>query len=325
MNKKSISKFLRDNMTWVLLIVIAIIFSFLSTNFFSFRNIINILNQNVYIIISALGIAFIMMAGEIDIAVGYHISLLSVLCAMMGVNLHLPALVILLAGVVLGILFECITMLISYYFKLQLMMVTIGTMTIFQGVAFVLTQSKTISNLPEDYKFIGQGYVGAIPIPIIVMVVLVILASFVLNKTYMGRYVFAIGGNAEAARLAGISVFRMKMLIAGIAGGMVGLAATFMCSRLGAIQANTGAGLEFTIITAVLLGGVSVRGGEGKMSGVVAGVLILAILTNGMQLAGLDVYYQFIAKGVIMLATIGVDVFQLNRKDRIKKSKARTA
>ena len=134
----------------------------------------------------------------------------------------------------------------------------------------------------------------------------------------MGRYVFAIGGNAEAARLAGISVFRMKMMIAGIAGGMVGLAATFLCTRLGAIQANTGAGLEFTIITAVLLGGVSVRGGEGRMSGVVAGVLILAILSNGMQLAGMDVYYQFIAKGVIMLATIGVDVFQLNRKDKVR-------
>ena len=305
-------------MTWVLLIVISIIFSFLSPNFFSFRNIINILNQNSYIIISALGIAFIMMAGEIDIAVGYTISLTSVLCAMMAVDLHLPAPVILAAGILIAILLECMTMLIAHYFRLQLMMVTIGTMTIFQGISFVLTQSKTISGLPESYKIIGQGYLGSIPIPVIVMVILFILASFVLNKTYMGRYVFAIGGNAEAARLAGISVFRMKMMIAGIAGGMVGLAATFLCTRLGAIQANTGAGLEFTIITAVLLGGVSVRGGEGRMSGVVAGVLILAILSNGMQLAGMDVYYQFIAKGVIMLATIGVDVFQLNRKDKVR-------
>ncbi|MBU9726728.1 ABC transporter permease [Diplocloster modestus] len=318
MKTNHINKFLRDNMTWVLLIVISIIFSFLSPNFFSFRNIINILNQNSYIIISALGIAFIMMAGEIDIAVGYTISLTSVLCAMMAVDLHLPAPVILAAGILIAILLECMTMLIAHYFRLQLMMVTIGTMTIFQGISFVLTQSKTISGLPESYKIIGQGYLGSIPIPVIVMVILFILASFVLNKTYMGRYVFAIGGNAEAARLAGISVFRMKMMIAGIAGGMVGLAATFLCTRLGAIQANTGAGLEFTIITAVLLGGVSVRGGEGRMSGVVAGVLILAILSNGMQLAGMDVYYQFIAKGVIMLATIGVDVFQLNRKDKVR-------
>lgn len=318
MKTKQIKKMLRDNMTWVLLVVIAVIFSFLSPSFFSFRNIINILNQNAYIIISALGIAFIMMAGEIDIAVGYLISLISVLCAMMGVKMHLPAAAILIAGVVIGIALECVTMLIAHYFKLQLMMVTIGTMTIFQGIAFVITQSKTISNLPEDYKVIGQGYVGSIPIPVIVMFILFLVTSFLLNKTYMGRYVFAIGGNTEAARLAGISVFKMKMMIAGIAGGMVGLAATFMCSRLGAIQANTGAGLEFTIITAVLLGGVSVRGGEGRMSGVVAGVLILAILSNGMQLAGLNVYYQFIAKGVIMLGTIGVDVFQLNRKDKVK-------
>lgn len=321
MKKSQINKILRDNMTWVLLIVIAVIFSFLSPNFFSFRNIINILNQNVYIIISALGIAFVMMAGEIDIAVGYLISLISVLCAVMGVNLHLPAAVILIGGILIGIVLECVTMIIAHYFRLQLMMVTIGTMTIFQGIAFVITQSKTISNLPEDYKIIGQGYVGSIPIPVIVMFVLFIVSSFILNKTYLGRYVFAIGGNTEAARLAGINVFKMKMMIAGIAGGMVGLAATFLCSRLGAIQADTGSGLEFTIITAVLLGGVSVRGGEGRMSGVVAGVLILAILSNGMQLAGLNVYYQFIAKGLIMLGTIGVDVFQLNRKDKVKQRK----
>lgn len=325
MNKKKeidIVGFFRNNMAWVLLIVISLAFSCISPNFFSVTNIINILNQNAYIIITSLGVSFIMMAGEIDISVGYAISLNAVVSALLLTKLGLPTVFVAIFSIVFGILLSVINMLLAYKLKLQLFMATIGTMTIFQGVSYVLSQSKTISGLPDSFKAIGQAYVGPIPVPVVIMVILFVVVSFILNKTYIGRYVFAMGGNQEAARLAGINVFGMKMFIAVMAGAMTGLAGTILCARLGSIQANSGVGLEFTIITAVLLGGVSVRGGEGKISGVVAGVLILAILSNGMQLAGLDVYYQFIAKGIIMLGAIGFDVFQLNRK-KVTKSKAK--
>ncbi len=314
--KLSMGEFLRNNMAWVLLVVCCAIFSVISPNFFSFVNIINILNQNAYIIITALGISFIMMAGEVDISVGFAISLNGVVVALLMTKYGMPPVLGVIVSIVLGIIICLVNMLVAHKLKLQLFMATVGTTTIFQGLAFVLTQSKTISNLPAAFKWIGQGYVGPFPIPVIIAFVLFLIVSFILNKTYIGRYVFAIGGNVEAARLAGINVFGMKVFIAGIAGFMTGVGAIILSARLGSVTANMGTGLEFTIITAVLLGGVSVRGGEGKISGVVAGVLILAILSNGMQLARLDVYYQFVAKGIIMLAAIGFDVFQLNRKKK---------
>ncbi len=314
--KFSVGEFLRNNMAWVLLVVCCAIFAVISPNFFSFVNIINILNQNAYIIITALGISFIMMAGEVDISVGFAISLNGVVVALLMTKYGMSPVLGVIISIVLGVVICLVNMLIAHKLKLQLFMATVGTTTIFQGLAFVLTQSKTISNLPATFKWIGQGYVGPFPIPVIITVVLFLIVSFILNKTYIGRYVFAIGGNVEAARLAGINVFGMKVFIAGIAGFMTGVGAVILSARLGSVTANMGTGLEFTIITAVLLGGVSVRGGEGKISGVVAGVLILAILSNGMQLARLDVYYQFVAKGIIMLAAIGFDVFQLNRKKK---------
>lgn len=317
----NIKKFLRDNMAWAILFVICIVFSFISPNFFSITNTINILNQNAYIIIASLGIAFVMLSGQVDLSVGYALSLNGVVSALLLTKLNMSPWIVIIMSILFGILLSIINMMLSYKMKLQLMMTTIGTMAIFQGLSYVLTQSKTISGFPKGYKVLGQGYIGPFPIPVIIAFLLVVIVSFILNKTYIGRYVFALGGNEEAARLAGINIFGMKMFIAIFSGAMVGLASSILCARLGSIQANSGAGLEFTIITAVLLGGVSVRGGEGKISGVVAGVLILAILSNGMQLAGLDVYYQFIAKGIIMLAAIGFDVYQLNRRNIIKDTK----
>ncbi|MFP3156186.1 ABC transporter permease [Lachnospiraceae bacterium ZAX-1] len=321
MNRKQIDilGILRNNVAWVLLIVFSIIFACISPNFFSITNIINILNQSSYTIITALGISFVMMAGEMDLSVGYAISLNGVISAILLTQVGLPSVVVVIISLALGVLLSVANMLIAHKLKLQLLMATIGTMTIFQGISYVLSQSKTISGFPVGFKAIGQGFVGPIPIPVLIMFILFLIVSFILNRTYIGRYVFAMGGNIEATRLAGINVFGMKMFIATIAGLMTGLAAIILCARLGSIQANSGAGMEFTILTAVLLAGVSVRGGEGKISCVVAGVLILSILANGMQLAGLNVYYQFIAKGAIMLGAIGFDVYQFNRKTAVVK------
>lgn len=320
-NKKfDLVTFLRNNMAWVLLIIFSIVFSFIAPNFFSVTNIINILNQNAYIIIASLGVAFVMMAGEVDLSVGYEISLIGIVGTLLLTKCNVPAVVVMIFSIVFGIALTILNTIIAHKLKLQLMMVTIGTMTIFQGFSYVLSQSKTISGFPDSFKAIGQGYVGPIPIPVLITIIIFILTSFILNRTYIGRYVFALGGNPEATRLAGINIFKMKMFIGTVAGAMIGLGALLLSARLGSIQASSGAGMEFTIITAVLLGGVSVRGGEGKMSGVVAGVLILAILSNGMQLAGLDVYYQFIAKGAIMLLAIGFDVYQLNHRLKAKNT-----
>ncbi|MDR1638719.1 MAG: ABC transporter permease, partial [Clostridiales bacterium] len=138
--------------------------------------------------------------------------------------------------------------------------------------------------------------------------------GYALSKTYFGRHVFAMGGNLAAARLAGINVRRMKYSIGIIIGLFLGIASVLLIGRTGSAAANTAAGTEINILTGILLGGVSIRGGEGKISNCVAGILLVALISNGMQLAGWNPYYQYIAKGAIMLCVLGFDMFQMRRR-----------
>lgn len=313
--KKDVSgtlDFLQKNMAWVILILLGTVFAMFSPNFLSFNNIVNILNQNAYVIMAALGISFIMMSGAVDLSIGYQMSLIGVICATL--LSYMPVWLAVLIGLSLGVALSLLNMLLSLKLHIPLLMVSVGTMTIFQGVSFEFSQSLTIGGFPVSFKFLGQGYLGAIPFPILITFVFFLAMSFFLNKTYMGRHVYALGGNEEATHLSGINVTGVKVMIAIIAGFFVALSALLLISRIGSAQSNVGPGTEFTVITGVLLGGVSIRGGEGKLSGVVAGILIMAILSNGMQLVGMGIYYQFVAKGAIMLAAIGFDVYQMKRR-----------
>lgn len=309
-------EFVQKNMPWVILILACLVFSGFSGNFFRVNNIINILNQNAYVVVAAIGISFIMMSGALDLSVGYQMSLIGILSAMLMRDYQIPVALVLLFAVGLGIALSLLNMVLSLKLKLPLMMVTVGTMTIYQGFSYEISQSETIGGFSDSFKFLGQGYVGSMPFSIILTAILFLIFSFFLNKTYWGRYVYALGGNEDAAHLAGIHVTKVKIMIACIAGGMVGLSSMMLVSRLGSTQSAIGPGTEFTVITGILLGGVSIRGGEGKLSGVLAGILIMAILSNGMQLAGMGIYIQYIAKGVIMLAAIGFDVYQLSRRQK---------
>ncbi len=311
---RKVGAFIRNNMPWVILLVVAFLFSFFTNNFFTFTNIINILNQNAYVIVCAIGITFIMMSGQLDLSVGYQMSLIGVTLGLIVQKNAPPAWALITIGVLLGIVLSELNMLIALKLRISLLMVTVGTMAIYEGLAYTLSNAKNLSGFSAGFKFISQGAFGKIPFAIILMVVMVIIMSIFLNKTYWGRYVYALGGNEEAARLAGISVTGVKLMIGGIAGAFVGLSAVMLVARVGTAQAGIGPGTEFTVITGILLGGVSIRGGEGRLSGVAAGILIMAILSNGMQLAGWGVYLQYIAKGAIMLTAIGIDVYQMNHR-----------
>lgn len=308
--------FCRRNLAWVLLVLICIVFSFTSRNFFTLTNILNILNQNAYIIICTYGIALIMMSGGLDMAVGYQMSICGVICALMITATGIPIPIACAITIVLSIIFGAIGTLLEQLLQLPRIFVSIGLSTVYQGVAYVITNSKTISGLSDSFKVIGQGTVlhPSLTWATILMIVCGIVMSFVMDRTYFGRYVFALGGNEAAARLAGINVLRMKYAIGCIAGFFCGIGALILTSRVGAAAAGTAAGTEITILTGVLVGGVSVRGGEGKIANCVAGVLIMGLLANGMQLAGLNTYYQYIAKGTIMLLVMWFDAFQIRRR-----------
>ncbi len=308
--------FCRRNLAWVLLFVICIVFTFTSNNFLTLSNLLNILNQNAYIIICTYGIALIMMSGGLDMAVGYQMSICGVLCAMMLTGTGIPMPLVVIITVVVSIGFGALGTLLEQLLQLPRIFVSIGLSTVYQGVAYVITNSKTISGLPDSFKVIGQGTVlhPSLTYATILMVICGIIMSFVMDRTYFGRYVFALGGNEAAARLAGINVKRMKYAIGCVAGFFCGIGAVILTSRVGAAAAGTAAGTEITVLTGVLVGGVSVRGGDGKIANCIAGVLIMGLLANGMQLAGLNTYYQYVAKGAIMLLVMWFDAFQIKRR-----------
>ncbi|MBR4162735.1 MAG: ABC transporter permease [Solobacterium sp.] len=319
MKQFNFGDFFRKYMAWIILAFIIIVFSF-TPNFFSAGNIINILAQNAYAVICSLGVAFLMMSGDIDLSVGYIMSLCAVTAGILNVQLQLPAVVTVILVLALGVLLSMLNNFLSRLLKLNRFMTTVATMSIYQGASYIVSKSVSIRGFSESFKAIGQARIGSIPLPIIIMFVLLIICSILLSKTYFGQYVYALGGNAEAANLAGINVSKMRYIISALAGALIALSAIILTARLGSAHSTTGPGTEFTAITGILLGGVSVRGGEGKMTSVFAGVLIISILTNGMQLAGLDTYYQFVAKGIIMLVAIGIDVFNLNRRQVVRKA-----
>ena len=326
MNKRIVD-FCRRNLAWVLLLIICIIFSFTNGNFLTLPNLLNILNQNAYIIISTYGIALIMMSGGLDMAVGYQMSICGVAAALM-LNAGVPIVLVCLITVILSIAFGALGTLLGWplwrflgtlleqLLKLPRIFVSIGLSTVYQGIAYVITNSKTISGLSAEFKQIGQGTIlhPNLTYAIIIMAVFGIIMSIVMDRTYFGRYVFALGGNEASSRLAGINVKRMRYAIGMAAGFFCGIGALVLTSRVGAASASTGAGTEITILTGILVGGVSVRGGDGKIANCIAGVLIMGLLANGMQLAGLNTYYQYIAKGAIMLLVMWFDAFQIKRR-----------
>ncbi len=320
MNKKGIGDFIRNYMAWVILLAVMLAFSF-TPNFLSLRNIINMLNQSSYIIVASIGVGFLMMSGEIDLSVGYMMSLSSIISGTLIVQMGVPVIVAVPLVLLLGAALSCFNNFLSSLLHLGRFMTTVATMSIYQGASYVISQSVAIKGFPDSFKAIGQSNIGIIPTPIIIMLVLLIVCSVIMEKTYFGQYVYALGGNPEAAKLAGINVNAMKYIISAIAGALISLSAIMLTARLGTAHSTTGPGSEFTALIGILLGGISIRGGEGKLSSVFAGVMIISILSNGMQLAGLDTYYQFIAKGIIMLLAIGIDVFNLNRRNKVKKEK----
>ncbi len=303
----------------LVLVGIIILFSLISPYFFSWRNLVNIFIQQSYVIIAALGLSFVMISGGMDLSIGYQISLVGVITAMSMVWFNLSIPVAIMLGIITGICLGLFNGLASITLKVHSLIITLGTMTIFQGISYIITNSNPIYGLASEFKFIGQGYILGIPFSVILMIIFALVASFILNKTYFGRYVYAIGGNEEAARLSGVNVKKMKLLIFSLSGLFVATAAIILVSRAGSATSATGVGTEFTCITAAVLGGVSFKGGSGKVWGVITGVLILGVLSNGMQIVGLGVYPQYIAKGLVLLGAVGFDTYQKTKKGKDNK------
>ena len=300
----------------IVLFVLLLLFYCFAPKFMTIENIKNILVQNAYIIVSSIGMAFVIIGGGIDLSVGYQISLVGVITTISIQWFHLPVWCSVLIGLMTGTLLGAINGFLSVKLQVHPMVITLATMAIYQGISYIITNSNSIYGLPDSFKFIGQGKILGIPVSIIITVKELIGATFFLSKTYPGRYIYALGGNGEAARLSGVNTSAMRVISFAICGFFVAVASILLVSRSGSMNSSVGAGTEFTCITAAVLGGVSMAGGEGKVWKVCVGAIILGVLSNGMQFVGLGVYPQYVAKGIILMAAISFDTYQKTAKSK---------
>ncbi len=309
-----IGSIMKKNVPFLILVFLLILFSFIAPNFMTFGNLRTLIRQISFAGISAVGLMFVMISGGIDLSIGSQIVFSNVLLAIMMVDWKLPPAVaiplILLVGTGLGAIngFLCIKL------KIHPLIITLGTSAIFKGMGYIINQSRNIMGFPDSFRWFGQGYVWGIPVPVIVMIIVALIGSFILTKTYFGRQVFALGGNEEAARLAGVNINRMKVLLFMICGFISSITTVLLLSRVFAGQTITGQGLEFDCLTAALLGGVSFKGGEGTIFGLMVGMIIIGVLNNAMQLATFPDFSQTVVKGAVLLIAVAFDVYQKNRK-----------
>jgi ribose transport system permease protein len=303
----------------IILIVLMVLFSFSSPYFLTLRNLTNIITQNTYFIIVAIGLSFVMIGGGIDLSLGYQMSLVGVVTAMSMVVYHLPVGVAVLIGLLLGTLLGTINGLIVANMKIFPLIATLATGMIFQGISYTVSNAGTFRGYPDSFLALVNGKLLGIPYDVWLTLIVVLFASFVYRRTSFGWNVLALGGNEEASRLAGIKTKTIKISVYAICGFFVAIATMVMIAKANTTNSSFGPGTEFTALTAAILGGISFVGGEGSMLGLVIGVFILAVLGNGMQLAGMGTYAQYIVKGMILLAAVGFDEFQRNARTKPRK------
>jgi ribose/xylose/arabinose/galactoside ABC-type transport system permease subunit len=257
-----------------------------------------------------------MIGGGIDLSVGYQMSLVGVVTAMCMMAYHLPAWLAMTIGILLGIILGLINGLIVTSIKIFPLIATLATATVFQGLSYIISKANTFRGYPEEFLFLTRGNVFGIPFDIVLTVVIALVVSFVYTETVFGFRLLALGGNEEASRLAGINTRRMKIAIYTICGFFTAIATMVMISKANTTNSSFGPGTEFIALTAAIVGGISFMGGEGSIQSLIAGVLLLAVLGNGMQLAGWGTYAQFIVRGMILLGAVAFDEYQRNAKSK---------
>ncbi len=310
----------------IMLVLFALValFSFSSPYFLTVRNLTNIVTQNTYFVIVAVALSFVMIGGGVDLSVGYQMSLVGVVTAMAMTVYGVPPWAAVLLGLILGTILGLVNGLIVTRLKIFPLIATLGTAVIFQGISYMLSQSKTYRNYPEQFLVITKGQVLGVPLDVILALAVVVVASLVYYQTVYGLRIVGLGGNEEASRLAGMNTKFLKISTYTVCGFLTAVATMVMVSKANTTHSSFGPGTEFTALTAAILGGVSFMGGEGNVPALVAGVFVLAILGNGMQLAGWGIYAQFVVRGLILLGAVAFDEYQRSARRSRRARSARS-
>jgi len=299
-----------------IILMILVIFFALQVKgiFFTTTNLISIVRQVSTMGIAALGVSFLMITGNLDFSMGSIYAFVGTFTAILNLlNIHIvPAMLI---AALCGIGISCFTCWISISFKIPRLISSMAMQQLINGLCVIIAGNKTVYGLPESIKWLGQGYIGIIPVSSILFAALAVLVAFVFNKTYFGRYLFAVGGNEDVARLSGINVNKIKYLASIIAGLLASIAGLISMSRTFSGSPYAGGTLSTDVISAAVLGGVSIMGGTGKTSGLVTGILIIGTLTVGLNMMNMNANSQDVFKGAMLLVAVILD----SRSKGIKK------
>ena len=319
-NKKKMSALLSEYAAYLALVLLAVVLCLISPEFRQVSNLLNLLRQAAFNGLIAIGMTCVILSDGIDLSVGSVFALAAIICAEMLVA-GISAPVAILAALAVGTLLGLVSGILVAKLRLQAFIATLITMTAYRGMAMIITDGKPISRLASSieseggaflFKALGKGNLLIaesikIPLPAIILVIFFAVFYFVLNHTTFGRRIYATGSNAKCAKLVGVDTVKTKISVYAISGFLSALAGLMMISRVDSAQPTLGSGYELDAIAAVALGGTSMSGGRGKITGTIAGVLIIAMLNNGLNILGVTSYYQDVIKAIVILVAVLAD------------------
>lgn len=299
---------------FLVLCVFLSVFPKTSGSFFTRQNIFNVLRQISTNLFLACGMTMVIILGGIDLSVGSIIALSGCISAGCVARYNLPLPIALLMGLLVGLLVGMFNGAVISKTTIPAFIVTLATMNIAKGLAYVYTGGSPVRVVTKEWQFLGAGYVGIFPTPVVILVIVLIITAIIMNKTKMGRHMYAVGGNQQAAEFSGIKVEKVKFFVHAFSGLMAGLAGIVLASRMYSGQPTAGDGAEMDAIAAVVVGGTSMAGGSGKIGGTIIGGLIIGVLNNGLNLLNVNSFWQYVVKGVVILLAVFLDYFRNKRK-----------
>lgn len=305
MNNKKLVNRVQDLGALIALILLVIVIGIISPEFRTISNFLSLLRQSSINGFIAFGMTCVILTGGIDLSVGSVLALSTALCAGFIAG-GMPVGLAMLLALVIGSLLGAVSGVLVTKGRLQPFIATLVTMTVYRGLTMIYMDGKPISNLGDSFtlKVVGKGNFYHIPIPVILFVAIFAIMMFILEKTTFGRRVYATGSNEVSAKLAGVNIDKTRLITYAISGGMAALSGLILLSRLSSAQPTLGEGYELDAIASVALGGTSMNGGRGRIWGTFVGVLIIAVLNNGLNILGVSSYYQDVVKGVVILIAV---------------------
>lgn len=297
------------------LLVMIIALSIFAKNFLTSDNIFSLMRAACFEGIVAIGMLIVILTGGLDLSVASNMAFIGILSSLFVVKLGMPTILAILISIIVGGFIGLVNGFFINKLHLGAIIVTLGMMSVVRGLGYIITKGLPITGLPESYTYLGQGLIGGFfPVPIVFFIGIAVIVHIILKKTVIGYHIFAIGGNETASSYSGINVEKVRYISYAMCGALAGLGGVLLIGRLGVAQPSIAVGYELTIIAAVIIGGASLNGGEGSVLGSVIGILIIAVIRNGLVLMDIGGYYIQFTNGLLILTAVVI-----NRLRNIKR------